>query len=82
MAQDGDLDILVVGLGTQVDQPEDASYEQEHEVRGHAGCTSWLLRPAFLYLHPSGHAGYLDRMPIVAAQSCDPVLVRFMLRPA
>jgi hypothetical protein len=25
VAQDGDLDILVVGLGTQVDQPKDAS---------------------------------------------------------
>src|SRR5882762_5338898 len=57
VAQDSDLDVLVVGPGTQVDQPEDASYEEEHEGRGHAGhpasCTSWLLRAAVLCLHPS-----------------------------
>jgi hypothetical protein len=58
VAQDGDLDVLVVWLGTEADQPKDASYEEEHEDRGHAGhpasCTSWLLRAAFLCLHPSG----------------------------
>ena len=39
-------------------QPKDASYEEEHEGRGHAGhpasCASWLLRAAFLCMHPSG----------------------------
>jgi hypothetical protein len=58
VAQYGDLDVLVVVLGTQVDQPKDASYEEEQEGRGHASypgsCTSWLLRADFLYLHPSG----------------------------
>ena len=58
VAQDGDLEILVVWLGTQADQPQDAPYEEEHEGRGHAGhlasCISWLLRAAILSLHPSG----------------------------
>jgi hypothetical protein len=57
VAQDGDLDVLVVWFGTEADQPKDSSYEEEHEGRGHAGhpasCPSWLLRAAILYLDPS-----------------------------
>jgi len=29
VAKNGDLDILVVWFGTEVDQPEDVSYKQE-----------------------------------------------------
>ena len=59
VAQDGDLDVLVVWFGTEADQPEDVSYNEEHDRAGHAShpgrCPSWLLRAAILYLHPSGY---------------------------
>jgi hypothetical protein len=58
VAQDGDLDVLVVWFGTEADQSEDAPYKEEDDSRGHAGhlgrCPSWLLRAAILWLHPSG----------------------------
>src|SRR2546421_1149941 len=57
VAQDGDLDVLGVWCGTEANQPENASYEEEDEGRGNAGhpprWPSRLLRTAILCLHPS-----------------------------
>jgi hypothetical protein len=58
VAQDGDLDVLLIWFGTEADQTENVPYNEEDDRASHAGyparCPSWLLRAAILYLHPSG----------------------------
>ena len=43
VAKDCNLDVLIVWSGTETDQPEDASYEEEDDGRGHVGHPGRLL---------------------------------------
>ena len=74
VAQDSDLDVLVVWRGTETDQHEDPPYKEKGKSRGHAGhpgrCPSRLLRAVIVYLHPSGSGEICEGSLVERYTSC------------
>ena len=63
MAEHSDLDVLLIGRGPEPEQFEEASDDQEGDLKAHPGdpgtCASPLLRCQILSLHPSGSRPWL-----------------------